>query len=342
MYDIRDIIEGRFTVKILKRVMLWLSIMLVLEVIINAAGAVIAKNFSVRMMEDSLVGYSQRSTDMIRPHKAESGNSRKNNGLARLSIRSMLSDGRLYTDSQFRGNFIFINQTIEETRIFFDENGTTPLSEGIFAVVYKDVEGTSVNYMKNAEGVIDINELCKLDGAKELYDCLGKCIGETVRLDAFSVDESYVVHPAEMTVLDSAGSGLLHIEFPCDGEIIKGSDYYIYEETEKEDDKRNSSTCLYKKMSDVYKGELKGAKTARKLMETADFSQSEQRWTERSYGFAYVTSKHVETTDGGAMVCVVHFSYIGGVLLYTVICAVVLTVIFWIVHINRRDPDYYY
>ena len=325
-----------------KRIVLWLSIMLVLEVIINAAGAALTQMTAVKLMEGSVIGYSQRSTEMIRPHKDESGNSGRTNGLARLAIRTILSDSRLYTDLNFRGNFLFSNQIIEEKKIFFDENGTTPLSEGIFAVAYKDVGGTTSEYIKNAEGVIDINEFCKLDGAKELYDCLGKCIGETVRLDAFSVDDNYIVHPAELTVLDSAGSELLHLEFPCDGEIIKGSDYYIYEETEKEDDRRNSSVCLYKKMNDAYKGELKGTKTARELMKKADFSQGEHYWTKRSYGFGSVTSKHVESIDGGAMVCVVHFSYIGGVLLYTVICAVVLTVIFWIVHINRRDPDYYY
>ena len=331
--------------KIVKRSVLWLSIMLVLELIINTAGAFIVKHAAADMMTSSMVGYSRKSGNMLHPTLIEDYDGvNKTNGLSGLTIRALLSDGYLYNHSKFMYNFLFLNFTMEQSVIFFDEEGTYPVSSGIFNVAYKDY-GNKTDYIKSVLGIIDVKEFCKLDGAKAFYNELEKKQYSYVRLDKYSVDESFVLKPAKVTLLDEDKNELRSFEFPCDGDIVDGEGCcYIYDSINKDDDMKNSSTLLYKKMTDAYCGTIKTDSIAQELMKEADFTQSEQRDTKTSYGFACLTSKHVETTDGNAMTFALRFSYIKGVILYTIIFAVILTAILlpiWICKDRKNRSSYY-
>ena len=95
---------------------------------------------------------------------------------------------------------------------------------------------------------------------------------------------------------------------------------------------------------DVYDGEQKTDKIAEELVNEADLSQGSQDVTKTSYGFASFTSKHVETIDGDGMTFALRFNYIKGVILYTIICAVILTAILlpiWICR-DRKSMNSYY
>lgn len=325
--------------------MIWLSIMLVLEVMINAAGAFLVKHAAAEEMTSSLSGYSKKTELILHPTVIEdTDGTAKSNGLSALAVRSILSDGRLYNHTKFGYNFLFLNFTMEQSVVFFDENGTTQVSSGIFNTVYED-RGTSLDYIKFPVGLIDVKELCAQSNAKELYSVLEKRQYDSIRLDEYSVDEDHIVRPKKMTFLDSGKNVIQSFEFPCEGEIITGDCYYVYDVLAANEQMRNSSTSLCKKMKDVYDGGQKTDKIAKELMKKADFSKSEQMDTKTSCGFACLTSKHVETTDGNGMTFALRFNYIKGVILYTIICAVILTAVclpIWIHNDKKKSKEYYW
>ena len=328
--------------KIIKRALLWLSIMLVLELLINAVGAFVVKRVGAENLINSMSGYSKRTEMILHPTFREE-NDGKANGLSGLAVRTILSDGRLYNHTKFGYNFLFLNFTMEQSVVFFDKDGTTQVSSGIFNIAYED-RGSKTDYIKFPVGIIDVKELCAQSNAKELYSALEKRQYDSIRLDEYSVDEDYIVRPKKMTLLDPDKNAIQSFEFPCEGEIIKDDSIYVYDMIELNEQMRNSSTSLCKKMKDVYDGKLKTDKTAMKLMKEADFSKSAQSVDKTSYGFASFTSKHVETYDGSAMVFALRFNYIKGVILYTIIFAVVLTAILlpiWI-HKDRKIQNSYY
>ncbi len=330
--------------KIIKRALLWLSIMLVLEFLINAAGAFIVSHVAAGEMARALSGYSRKTNMMLHPTVIDdTDGTAKSNGLSALAVRAVLSDGRLYNHTKFGYNFLFLNFTMEQSMVFFDKEGTTQVSSGIFNVAYDD-KGASVSHIKFPVGLIDVRELCTQSNAKELFSVLEKRQYSKIRLDEYSVDEDNIVRPKKMTFLDWDKNAIQSFEFQCEGEIVSGENIYVYDNVLVEDDLRNSSVSLYKKMKDVYDGKLKTDKAARDLMKKADFSNSEQRYDKTSCGFASVTSKHVETTDGNALSFALRFSYIKGVILYTIIFAVILTAILvpiWI-HKDKKAANSYY
>ncbi|WP_028516230.1 hypothetical protein [Ruminococcus flavefaciens] len=329
--------------KIIKRALLWVSIMLVLELMINAAGAFMVKRAADRMT-GSLSGYSKKTEMMLHPTVIDNTDGKaKTNGLAALAVRALLSDGRLYNHTNFGYNFLFLNFTMEQSVVFFDENGTTQVSSGVFNIAYED-RGGKTDYFRYPLGLIDVKELCAQSNAKELYSALEKRQFDSIRLDEYSVDEDFIVRPKKLTFLDSDKNAIQSFEFPCEGEIKTGDCYYVYDVLANGEQMRNATTTLYKKMKDVYDGAQKTDKTAKELMEDVDFSQSRQDVTKTSVGFAAVKVKHVETYDGSAMTFALRFNYIKGVILYTIIFAVILTAILlpiWI-HKDRKIQNSYY
>ena len=317
--------------------------MLVLELMINVAGGLMIRGAS-DTMASALKGYSKKTEMILHPTIIDNTDGKaKTNGLAALTVRALLSDGRLYNHTKFGYNFLFLNFTMEQSVVFFDENGTTQVSSGIFNIAYED-RGGKTDYFRYPLGLIDVKELCAQSNAKELYSVLEKRQYDSIRLDEYSVDEDFIVRPKKLTFLDSDKNAIQSFEFPCEGEIKTGDCYYVYDVLAKGEQMRNASTLLYKKMKDVYDGEQKTDKIAKKLMEDVDFSQSSQDVTKTSVGFASVKVKHVETYDGSAMTFVLRFNYIRGVILYTIICAVILTAVLlsiWI-HKDRKSRNSYY
>lgn len=313
--------------KILKRTLIWLILMAVILFMVNLVGTLIVKNVGVGILEGSMTGYSMKEEMMIHPVLHEVDEEHKLNGLSGLSTRSLLSSERLRNDTKFYFTFMFLNFNVDISNIFWDEKGTNGLSEGIFSVVYED-KGEKLDYFRHSCGVLDINELIKLDCASELYDILEKNDDVRIRMDSYSVDSSFIVHPASFTVLDAGGNEIKKFDCPCSGEIVKGDNVYLYnEEGSYKKDKENSGYSVYKKMKDAYLGERKSDRIAKKYMEKADFSQNDQSLTERSYGLATITSKHVEVKEGKAQVTVQRFCFYKGVILYTAIFGAIMTLI---------------
>ena len=245
--------------KIIKRAVLWLSIMLVLELLINAVGAFIVKRVGAENLINSMSGYSKRTEMILHPTFREE-NDGKANGLSGLAVRTILSDGRLYNHTKFGYNFLFLNFTMEQSVVFFDKDGTTQVSSGIFNIAYED-RGSKTDYIKFPVGIIDVKELCAQSNAEELYSALEKKQYDSIRLDEYSVDEDYIVRPKKMTLLDPDKNAIQSFEFPCEGEIIKDDSIYVYDMIKLNEQMRNSSTSLCKKMKDVYDGKLKTDKT---------------------------------------------------------------------------------
>ena len=313
--------------KLLKRTILWLVLMAVIVFIVNLAGTFIVKNVGVKMMEDMTVGYSMKVERMLHPVPNEPDEKNRTNGLSGLSFLSLLDNARIRNNDKWWSVFLFMNIDIDQSTVFFDEDGMTELSSGIFAVVYED-QGGSSDYIKYAVGVIDINEFIKNDCSSGIYDILGKNDDVSLRLDSYSVDSSFIVHPASITLLDGSGTELGRYDIPCSGDVVSRDNIYIQHDWKS---KRDSDLSFYKKIMDARLGERKADKIAQKLVDKADFSQSSQSYTKRSYGLGVITSKHVETTDGNAMVFVQRFYFYKGVILYTLLFGGIMTLIFVLV-----------
>ena len=313
--------------KLLKRTILWLVLMAVIVFVVDLAGTLIVNKVCVKMMEDATVGYSMKVERMLHPVPKEPDEKNKTNGLSGFTFLSLLDNARIRNNDKWWSIFLFLNLDVDQSTVFFDEDGMTELSSGIFAVVYEDQGGKS-DYIKYAVGVIDINEFIKNECSSDIYDILEKNGDVSLRLDSYSIDSSFLVHPASITLLDGSGTELGKYDIPCSGDIVKGENILIQHD---QSDKINSDLSFYKKIKDARLGRRKADRIAEKLVDKADFSQSRQRYTKRSYGLGVITSKHVETTDGNAMVFVQRFYFYKGVILYTLLFGGIMTLIFVLV-----------
>lgn len=317
--------------KILKRIIIWLVLMAAIVFVLNSVGVLILGKTILEDYERAYSGYSAKAEKFIHPVYTEPEEEGKNNGLSGLMVRAVFSNESFDTHKYKRQVFMFMDQIIDFSCIFFDENGTTGLSEGIFAAAYTD-DGQSNAHYKNIVGLVDIKEFCRREESREVYKILDERDYVRIRLDSYSVDSDYVVHPAEYTLTDDSGTELGHYECPCDGGIVRSTDVYIYDDH----DKLTGNSSMYLKMKEAYRGERSIDRTAKKLMSKADFSQSEQRYIKHSIGLASFTSRQVEVTDGGAAVVVIRFRFYRSVLLYTAIFGGIMTLIFILV-CRKRD-----
>lgn len=309
----------------MKKFVIWLCSMLAIVLVVNTAGGFFVKLTVGNMYYTSLQGFSKKAETLIHPEYVEPTEEKKSNGLHGLAGRSSLSNGRLTIENHFLYNFLFMNIYIDESHIFMDKDGTNELSSGIFAIVFKDDNGNTIDYdyLRNAAGVVNINEFCKLEGTDEIYKLL-KEQDVTIRLDSYTINENYVITPVELTVLDRDNNEILHQCYPANGEIIKASDLFFHDDTA---DKEHSGYSMYKKMTDAYRGVTKADKIAEKLVDKAIFDGEDQRDGKSYFTFGALIMTKVEVTDNKAMITALRFNYIKGVILYTVIFGTILTVI---------------
>lgn len=316
---------------IIKRVGVWLALMLAIVLIVNAAGTLIVKSQVADVLFSSMLGYSKRANEMIYPVLNTEAGEDEQNGLARLSVRAVLGDERLKTESGFFYNFLFANITVDETNIFFDKDGLNELSSGIFTVVYQD-HGKDNDNIRHAVGVISIREFIELDCASKVYGALEKAPDAVIRMDAYTIS-NYIVHPVSMTLMDADGKELLHTECPYDGELIQASDCFIYNAGMDEECDVES---MYHKMSTAYLGERRTDRIADELVDEVNFDQGDYSKDHTSYGLANMTMQHLEVREEGAQITVFHLRYYKGVIVYTVLLGAVMSVIMLIV-IRKRS-----
>jgi len=319
-----------------KRFALWLVLMLAMTVVFDVFGAFWVTRFGVKTLEDATVGYSMKADFMIEPTPMEKSEKHRTNGLSGLTLRTLIDNDRLDTHKNLSSLLLFGDWNVDESFIFFSEKGSNELSEGIFALVYQDL-GEGSDHIKNAVGVVNVKDFIKQECASQVYDILGNNEGATIKVGEYSIS-NYIVTLSKFSIIDVNGNELRSFECPCDGELIKNDNVYIY------DDFNVGGFSVHDKLKTAFLGDRKADKVAKELVPIVDFSQSSQRYNKRSYGFASVTSKHVETTDGYAMVSVLRFSYFRSFILYTAAYGVIMTLIFLLVcrKKDKKAEAYYW
>lgn len=319
----------------MKKFIIWLCSMIAIVLLVNTAGGFFVKLTLGNIMMPAYMGYSKKIDTFIHPEYVEPTEEKKTNGLQGLAIRSVFSNGRLNNKNNFFYNFLFMNVYIDESHIFFDSDGTNQLSSGIFANVFID-NGNIADYIRNTVGVVNINEFCKLEGTAEIYKLL-KEQDVRIRLDSYTINDNYVISPVELTVLDKNDNELLKSFFPVNGDLVKASGVYFYDDIS---DKEHSVHSLYKKMTDAYHGERKTDRIANKLIDKAVFDNGNQSEENFYFGIGTLTMTNVEVTDNKAMITALRFNYLGGVILYTIILGATLTAIMFAVsQVKKRKMN---
>ena len=301
---------------------------------LNIAGTAVSKFVLAPALVPSLMGYAEKADKMLHPKIEPTG---KTNGLTQLAIRSLLSNIRIDTHTNFWSAFLFIDVKIDQSVQFYDDEESA-FSKGIFANVYTD-NGEKIGYIKNVTGLMSVDDFCKLDGAKEFYEALEKNTSAEIRVDEYSISD-YLVQPAKLTLENEGGDEIKSFEFPCDGDIIKGENTFIHDEgsTTSVKDEEIGYNSMYIKMRDTYLGERKADRIADKLSEKVDLT-SDADYQKPIYGFGHYAMKFYQVVDGRAMVCVCDFRFMRSILLYTAIIAVPVTLIVFLVG-RRKKNDY--
>ena len=318
----------------MKRCIIWTVIMLVVLSVLNIVGTVVNKLIVCDMLVPTMTGYVTKSEAMLHPKMEDNG---KTNGLQQLYIRELLDNGRLAGEGNFIATMLFMDIKADQSIIMFDSEGENEFSRGTFADVYEETD-EKLDSIKRTVGLISVNKLIELDGAKELYDTLDEHKNSDVRLDSYTIS-NYLVTPVKMTVLDRSGSEIKSIEFPSSGDVVQRENIYIYSgydlNTEVE---RNDVNSLYTDMKTAYLGERRSDRIADKVAKSVDFSRDETV-TKYRLGFGHIAAKSYQTADGRAMVWVYDCDYMKSLLIWAGIICVPVTLIVFLVG-RRKKNDY--
>lgn len=85
---------------------------------LNIAGTAVSKFVLAPALVPSLMGYAEKADKMLHPKIEPTG---KTNGLTQLAIRSLLSNIRIDTHTNFWSAFLFIDVKIDQSVQFFDD-----------------------------------------------------------------------------------------------------------------------------------------------------------------------------------------------------------------------------
>ena len=281
-----------------------------------------------------MTGYVTKSEGMLHPKEEPTKNT---NGLQQLYIRELLDNGRLAGEGNIIATMLFMDIKADQSIIIFDSEGENEFSRGTFADVYEETD-EKLDGIKRTVGLIPVDRLIELDGAKELYDTLGEHKDADVRLDSYTIS-NYIVMPVKVTVLDRSGSEIKSVEFPSSGDAVQRENIYIYSgydlnyEGERKEDNR-----LYTDMKTAYLGERRSDRIADKVAKEVDLSRDEMV-TKYKLGFGHIASKSYQTADGRAMVWVYDCDYMKSLLIWAGIICVPVTLIVFLVG-RKKKNDY--
>lgn len=322
--------------KLAKRFIIWAVLMLVTAFGVNLVGTVVNKVVLAEMLVPAMTGYSNKGEKLLHPALKEPDEKDKTNGLSGLAIRALLDDERLVNKESFITSFLFLYGNIDQSVILFDKDGMSEFSKGIFANAYEK-KGDTIDHIRYNVGLINVRDFCKLDGAKDFYETLKEYPDSVIRVDSYSVN-NFVVQPASLAVLDSDDSVIKSFDFPCDGDIIKADNVYIYDDNDG--DYINEFHGFRNKMTDAYLGERKTDKIAEKLVDDVDFSDDSQYVRKPSFGFGHYIVKTYEVHGDYAMIFVLDFDFMTGVILYTIIAGIPITLLTFLLG-RKKKNDYY-
>lgn len=325
--------------KLAKRFIIWAALMLAMVFVVNTAGTLVVKFvLADSIYAPALIGYSKKADTMIHPTLKEPDENNRTNGLSGLVMRSLLDDERFSNRVNFFYNFLFLCIDIDQSIIFFEEDGLSELSEGIYALAYGEKEDESLSHMRNATGVIDIRAFCELPNAKEFYDTLEQYPDAKLKLDSYSIDENFIIQPAEITVLNGGDSTIKVFDFQCDGKKISAENVYVYNSNDSGID--NEYHCFRNKMRDAYLGERKVEKVAKSLVDKVAFDGGDMYTMESSYGLGHYMTKYYEVKGDYSMICVLDFNFVSDVLVYIVVLGIIITLLTFL--LGRKKKNEYY
>ena len=309
---------------------IWLAGLLAIVLLVNTAGFAFTKITGADILMPSMLGYSKKMRLPLA--EAATDDERKQNS-AILSMRSILSNVRFsnMTENKLLGMLLFSDLTIDQSIVFFGEQGMNPFSTGVFQIVYQD--GTERRHFVNTAGLIDLEALCESGCGETLAQALAQTPDALVRLDAYTID-NYLITPAKLTVLDADGNTLTQIDCPAQGEILTAEDLYVENSGAGSD---YDSYSLSWQLSNAMLGQRRSDRIAADLAAQADPSGSDVSGEIRThYGFGSFTSEFTEVIDHNAEICVCTFDFHRSLILCSALLGAIFTVILVIVFLARR------
>lgn len=325
-----------------KRFIIWAVLMFAMVFVVNTAGTLVAKFlFSDKLYVPAMRGYSARGEAMLYPTPKEPDEKSKSNGLSSLYLRSLLDDERLPNKMSFLYNFLFLYVDIDQSVIFFDKDGMSEFSNGVYASVYEqknELKGDDkLSHIRYIVGLIDVRDFCERNDTNELYKTLKDHPDAVLKLNSYSMD-NLTVRPAKIIVLDGNGNAIRSFDYDCDGEIINADNIYICNDNEGAIYNDLHGFC--NKLSYAYLGERRVDKKAKALVDKVDFGSGDTYHYESNYGFGHYTAKCYEVIDDYSMICVMEFNFITDALVYIVILGIPITLLTFL--LGRKKKNEYY
>lgn len=323
--------EGKY-MKLVKRFVIWAVIMAVTVFCVNLVGTVVVSTFLGRTLSASMTGYSKKGDTMLHPTLREPDEKNKTNGLAGLAVRALLDDTRIMNGMSFFSTFVFMNDTIDQSVIFLEADGSAPFSRGSYEAVYEKKDDKSL-YIRSVVGLICVDDFCKNDCAEDVYDLLKNTPNAVIKVNSYSISD-FLISPAELTVYDEGGNALGTFSCPCEGSVINADNIYVHNGNESDED--NDMCSFFKEMEVVHLGERRSDREAEKLAEKVSFN-GDAEYSKTSYGLGHMVQKSYEVSGDYAMVTALDYCFIKSVILYAIIFAVPITLLTFLVGRKKKE-----
>lgn len=307
--------------RIMKKISVLLAAIAVILVAVTGILTLIA-NHLVGILSPSLVGYSKKADKLLHPELtvAESGEVKE---WASLNVRFVLGDNRIGIISPQTVPVVPFSAFVVDQSIMFLEDGQrSPLSSGIYSRAYRD-DGSGYN-MKNIFGLTELHSLYASPCGQSLLTAAKENPGARIRLDAYTMQD-YIIVPMTLSFLDENDNVIQKISTGMgSGTVIEEENVYLYNDT---DDIGLDFGSL---MQTAALGVRSSDKIADTLADTVHFDEN-SRNDSKSYGIGSVTAKHIEVTDGYAMISVVRAEFQPMILLCVLPLLIVGMIIFFVI-----------
>lgn len=315
-----------------KKWIIWVISIVIAVFAANLTGTFLTKKYA-DILIPAFKGYSRK---MVLPLQSDGSEKAEKINQGIIMVRSALSDTVIQNKTNnILSSLVFADLHVDQSMFFLGPEGMDELSKGIFATVYKDT-GQEV-YLRDIIGVINVKDLYCLDCGKQLMKELEKNHKATVRLDSYTID-NYIIKPAEISVLDSSGDVITTIECPCSGETLKDENVVILNRYNNE----NDADSLYIKLLTASLGERSSDIKVTKLAKDIDIDNSDFELYKQTYGFAKYTQEYIEVKEGRGEALILEYSYLKGVILYSVIFGILFSVLILVIFRKKgSDKDLY-
>lgn len=304
-----------------KRFVIWLAAMLAVILLADALGCL--RHFIVtgNLIRGSMDGKARKMTFPLEEPQNEDEEKRNS---AILKHRAAWCDYAAKSRVGLIGNILYENYRYDVTNITLNRDGWYAFSTGVFAKVYRDY-GEPTDYALHCFGLIRVNTLAQRPEAAAFADALKQYPNSKLRLDAYII-ESNNITPVSVTLLDDSGAELQTVTFAADGDVIEADDCYIYNSDAIPKDDENTDPMLWMirlAQSGTRPSDPLAQKYVEELPAGADYYEDDAL----HIGICSIAFIHSEISNGYALVSVQQITYTEGVIFYSVIFGVIMTVV---------------